>query len=169
MSESFTLHRITRVVATLLFLLALPALADDDRGRRALVSGDSVFSDCGEFAIYMSGDLNGCLDIFPRHFTCEELNGFARYREWGREVFRDDDGVSGFRTVYTLEGVYSQGFCNTFDFATQLAGGCDHKVFNGSGKFLGANGIITFNDIIPAAGVSGASNFLYHGELKFRD
>jgi hypothetical protein len=97
------------------------------------------------------------------------LNGFARYREWGREVFRDDDGVSGFRTAYTLEGVYSQGFCTTFDFATQLAGGCDHKVFSGSGKFLGANGIITFNDIIPVSGVSGASNFLYHGQLKYSD
>jgi hypothetical protein len=35
MSEAFTLHRITRIFAVLLFLLALPAMADDDRGRRA--------------------------------------------------------------------------------------------------------------------------------------
>lgn len=84
-------------------------------------------------------------------------------------MFTDDDGVRTFRTKYTLEGIYAQGFCSTFDFTTQLAGGCVHKVFNGQGKYRGANGSITFNDIIPEPGVSGASNFLYHGYLKFRD
>jgi len=133
------------------------------------VSGDSVFSACGDFAIELSGDLNGCLDIVPTRFTCQELNGFARYREWGREVFSDDDGVSWFRTRYSLEGVYSSGFCTSFDFLTQLAGGCDHKVFSGRGKYQGANGNIIFNDIIPNPGVSGASNFLYHGDLKYKD
>lgn len=153
----------------LVFTFAASAVSGDEAGGRQWVSGDSVFSDCGDFAIEMSGDLNGCLEIFPTHYTCDELNGFALYRERGTEVFTDNDGVSSFRTKYDLEGTYSPGFCTSFDFSTQLAGGCDHKVFSGEGKFRGANGIITFNDIIPVSGVSGASNFLYHGKLKYQD
>jgi len=157
------------LVLAVLFALAVPVLADQGHGGRETVSGDSVFSDCGGFAIELSGDLNGCLEIEPLRYTCDELDGFARYREWGREFFTDNDGKSTFRTRYDLEAIYSSGFCTTFDFATQLAGGCDHKVFSGRGKFQGANGLITFNDIIPEPGVSGASNFLYHGKLKYRD
>lgn len=155
----------------LALLFAAPAVADNGHGGRTLVSGDSVFSDCGDadLAIELSGDLQGCLEIFPMDYACDELDGFARYREWGREVFHDDDGVSGFRTRYALEAVFTQGFCDTFDFTTQLAGGCDHKVFSGQGRYRGANGSLTFNDIIPEAGVSGASKFLYHGYVKVRD
>ncbi len=146
-----------------------PAAADEGQGSRTRVSGDSVYSDCGTFATELSGDLNGCLDIVPQRFTCEEQNGFAVYREWGEEFFRDEDGESMFHTTYDLEGIYAEGFCTTFDFTTQLSGGCDHKVFNGNGKYRGSNGLIVFYDIIPEPGVSGASNFLYHGNVKYRD
>lgn len=171
-SGIITFHRPVAAKGLLLILfllLALPAMADNGHGGRTQISGDSMFSDCGDFALEMTGDLNGCLEIFPERFTCEELNGFAVYREWGEELFRDDDGVSTFRTTYDLEGVFAQGFCDSFDFSTQLAGGCNHKVFSGEGKFHGSNGLITFNDIIPAPGVSGASNFLYHGNVKITD
>lgn len=157
----------TGIACLLLVALAMPAMAG--QGGRTLVSGTSVFSDCGDFALEMTGDLNGCLEIFPEDFTCEELEGFARYREWGEERFLDDDGVSSFRTKYTVEGVYSQGFCTTFDFLTQLAGGCTHKVFHGRGRFQGTNGVLTFNDVIPDPGVSGATSFLYHGDIKIRN
>jgi hypothetical protein len=156
------------LLLVLLLVLALPAMADG-QGGRTQVSGDSVFSDCGDFAIEMTGDLNGCLEIFPERYTCEELDGFALYREWGEEQFRDDDGESSFRTKYDLEAAFTQGFCESFDFSTQLAGGCNHKVFSGEGKFRGSNGLITLLDIIPEPGVSGASNFLYHGAVKISD
>lgn len=153
----------------LFLLLALPAIAGTAQDGHTQISGDSVLSDCGDFALEMTGDLNGCLEIFPERFTCEELNGFAVYREWGEELFRDNDGVSSFSTKYDLEGLYAQGFCDSFDFSTQLAGGCSHKVFSGEGKFLGSNGLITFYDIIPVPGASGASNFVYHGDVKIED
>ena len=157
------------LLIALVLVLAAPAMAENGHGGRSLVSGDSTFSDCGNFAIEMTGDFNGCLEIFPSGYSCEELNGFAVYNEWGAEAFSDNDGVSSFQTKYTLEGIYAQGFCSSFDFATQLAGGCEHKIFSGTGRFLGSNGSITFNDIIPEAGVSGATNFLYHGYVKVRD
>ncbi|HET6564563.1 MAG TPA: hypothetical protein VFG52_04045 [Xanthomonadales bacterium] len=153
-------------VALTMLALAFPVIADNGQGGRTLVSGDSTYSDCGGLAIELTGDLNGCLEIFPTRYTCDELEGFARYREWGTEEFTDNDGVSTFHTTYDLEGIYTPGFCESFDFSTQLAGGCNHKIFSGRGKFLGSNGSITFNDIIPEPGVSGASNFLYHGNMK---
>jgi hypothetical protein len=159
------------LLVALLVAMAAPAMADNGHGGRTLVSGDSEYSDCGGpdvLAIAMTGDLNGCLGIFPSRYTCEELNGFALYSEWGTEEFSDDDGVSSFHTTYTLEGIYAPGFCETFDFATQLSGSCDHKIFTGQGRYLGSNGSITFNDIIPVVG-SGATNFLYHGYMKLRD
>jgi hypothetical protein len=157
------------VVLAMFFVFSVSVYAADGQGGRTRVSGDSVFSDCGEYALEMSGDLNGCLDIIPQRYTCEEVGDIAVYREWGEEFFRDEDGVSTFETKYDLEGIYTAGFCETFDFTTQLAGGCDHKVLKGRGKFRGANGIITFYDIIPDPGVSGASNFIYHGDVKYQD
>lgn len=157
------------VLLLLLCAAAIPALAGDGQGGRTLVSGNAVFSDCGStFAAELDGDLNGCLEVFPHGFTCEELNGFAVYNEWGEEFFTDDDGVSTFRTTYTLEATLAQGFCESFDFSLQLTGGCEHTIFSGTGKFRGANGSITLSDIIPVPGVSGASNFLYHGYVKMR-
>jgi hypothetical protein len=157
------------VLVALLVAIAAPAVADNGHGGRTLVSGDSVYSPCGELAIQMTGDLNGCLEIFPTRYTCEELQGFALYSEWGNEEFSDDDGVSSFHTKYTLAGIYAQGFCSTFDWSTQLSGGCDHQIFSGQGRFKGSNGSITFSDIIPEPGVSGASNFLYRGYMKQGD
>jgi len=159
------------VVLALFFALSVSVSAADGQGGRTQVSGDSVFSDCGGYAIELSGDLNGCLEIVPQRYTCEELNGFAVYREWGEEFFMDDDGESTFRTKYDLEGIYASGFCasDPADYSLQLSGGCDHKIFSGTGKFRGANGNIVFYDIIPEAGVSGATNFIYHGEVKYQE
>lgn len=47
----------------------------------------------------------------------------------------------------------------------QLTGGCDHRVIGTSGAFKGMRGLITFFDVIPDPGESGASNFLYRGRL----
>ena len=141
------------------------------------VSGDSVPSDCnngeGAGAILLSGDVEGCLTFFPEDFSCDELIGFDRYRESGTESFVGSlNGEAGeFTTTYVLEATYASGFCDAvaaggFPFELQITGGCDHTVTGVSGSFVGVSGLITFFDVIPVPGVSGASNFLYAGELE---
>lgn len=153
---------------------------DGDRAETVQVSGNAVPSECndgrGAGAIELTGDLEGCLTFFPKDFTCEELNGFALYNERGREVFEGSlNGESGkFRTKYTLEATYTQGSCAAFDaggfpFLNQLTGGCDHFVKGRNGVFDDARGLITFHDVIPEPGVSGASNFLYSGHIDLDD
>jgi len=148
---------------------------------RIVVSGDSVPSDCnkgrGAGAIKLSGDLEGCLTFFPERFTCNELNGFARYKEWGRELFIGKlNGELGlFRTTYKLVATYAQGSCDAirngdFPFENQLTGGCDHRVTGKKGAFEGVEGLITFFDYVPAPDLdgngSGATNFFYSGWLS---
>ena len=162
------------IAVSIAYAAGKPASANADGNgygnHRHAVSGDSVFSDCGDFAIELSGDLNGCLHIVPGSYTCSELNGFDQYNERGTELFEDEDGSSGFRTRYTLEARFSPGFCNSFNFALQITGGCLHTIVNasGRGKYRGAKGTITFSDVIPDPGESGATNFLYHGDLKLK-
>lgn len=143
------------------------------------VSGNSRPSDCngnrGAGAIFLRGDIRGCLIFFPAEFSCEELNGFDRYRESGRELFIGKlNGERGrFRTTYTLDATYAPGTCAAveaggFPFENQLTGGCDHRVIGKTGAFEGMRGLITFFDVIPDPGTSGASNFLYAGELHSR-
>jgi hypothetical protein len=142
------------------------------------VSGSAVPSNCAadDFALALSGDLEGCWTIFPESFTCEELNGFAWYTEAGREAF---DGTlhgepGSFVTTYTFEAAFAAGFCSTFDFHAELAGGCDHYVKGKSGSFTGVVGRITFVDIIPGIvtsgailpGPDGATDFFYIGQLN---
>lgn len=176
------------VFALTVLASASAALAGDDHDKKITISGNSTFSGCGlpasDFALDMTGDLEGCLTIFPRKSRCETLNGFDKYTEWGREVFVGSIkgvGSGTFKTKYIVEGVYAAGFCETLDsdadaFAKQLAGGCDHKVKGVSGDFKDLGGLIKFYDVIPgitAVGVGfpslGASNFLYEGKLKLDD
>lgn len=153
---------------------------DDDGGpHRVTISGDSTPSDCndgaGAGAIYLTGDIEGCLTFFPTRYTCDELNGFDRYREWGRETFEGSlDGEPGtFGTKYDLEATYASGFCDAveaggFPFELQLTGGCNHYIKGKTGAFKRARGLITFFDVIPDPGESGASNYLWAGYLTHR-
>lgn len=171
------------VIAVAVLASGSAALADG--GRATFVSGNSTFSDCGiegsDLALAMTGDLQGCWSVFVEGFSCKELPDFDLYFERGREVFVGTlRGKQGrFRTTYTIEGAYAKGFCQSFDFGQQLAGGCDHKVYGKSGVFREAEGLIEFLDVV--AGVTydqatgafgpgtGANNFLYYGHINLDD
>ena len=100
------------------------------------------------------------------------------YFENGREVFegtlRGDEG--GFTTEYTLEAAMASGFCQSFDFSLEVAGGCSHKIRGRSGVFKGANGLLRFLDVItgvtgdPVTGTfnagTGGNNFPYYGDIQ---
>ncbi len=164
------------LILMLVFTAPVGAANGDAAGEVMTVSGNSEPSDCnngeGVGAILLTGDVSGCLTFFPEDFSCDELNGFDRYRESGTETF--DGSLHGepgkFTTTYVLEATYAEGFCDQvneggFPFELQLTGGCDHTVTGTEGSFLDVIGLITFFDVIPVPGVSGASNFFYSGDL----
>ena len=167
------------LVALMVLALSAPVSAGGSGhdGRRVTISGDSEPADCnpgvGVGSIELTGDVAGCLSFFPEDYRCDRLNGFDRYRERGSESFEGTlYGEPGtFETTYTLEATYASGFCDAvaaggFPFELQLTGGCDHRVVGTSGAFDGVHGLITFFDVIPDPGTSGASNFLYAGHLR---
>ena len=147
------------------------------------VSGNSTFSDCGlpgsDYAISLTGDLEGCWSTFVQGYKCKELADYDLYFEEGREVFVGKyRGKQGrFRTTYTFEGAYAKGFCQSFDPTLEVGGGCNHKINGGSRVFADAKGLIKFIDVIagvtgdPVTGEfhagTGGNNFLYYGRIDF--
>ena len=170
------------IMGVLTALLLAGVSSASASGNSTFVSGNSTYSDCGlegsDLALAMTGDLEGCWSVFVEGFSCRELAEFDLYSERGREVFvgtlRGRQGT--FRTTYTLEGAYAKGFCQSFDFSQQLAGGCVHKVHGRSGVFKEAEGLLTFLDVVagvtsdPLTGAfapgTGAGNFLYFGRIR---
>ena len=158
------------------------ALAGGDK-KPVFVSGNSTASDCGlpgsDWAISLTGDLEGCWSSFIEDDQCKELQDYDLYIEKGREVFvgkfRGEQGR--FRTTYTFEAAYAKGVCQSGDFTLEVGGGCKHKVIGGSGVFADAEGLIKFIDVItgvtgdPTTGEfqagTGGNNFLYYGRIDF--
>lgn len=174
--------RITCVLASMLVAGGSAALANGNNNDRSVfVSGNSTYADCGvagsDFALMMTGDLEGCLSVFVEGFKCKELGDYDLYSEEGREVFVGNlHGKQGrFRTTYTFDAAMAKGFCQSFDLSLEVAGGCSHKVQGSSGVFKDAEGLIKFFDVIAnvtgnpvtgefAAG-TGGNNFLYFGRI----
>jgi hypothetical protein len=129
----------------------------------------------------MTGDFEGCLSTFVEAYSCKELADYDLYLEKGREVFVGKyKGRSGrFRTTYTFDGAYAKPFCQTFNTALEVGGGCNHKIEGRSGVFANADGLIKFIDVIagvtgdPVTGDfwagTGGNNFLYYGHLNFNE
>ena len=62
-------------------------------GESRFVSGNSTFSDCGldgsDYAISLTGDLEGCLSTFVQDFKCKDLADYDLYLESGRDAYGD--------------------------------------------------------------------------------
>lgn len=168
--------------ALLTAIMASGSIASASGDRSYVISGNSTFSDCGlngsDLGLLMTGDLQGCLSIFVKGYTCKELNGFDHYTERGREVYvgawRGKQGR--FATDYTVSAAYASGFCQSFDFSLQLSGSCTHNIHGQSGIFAGAAGVFTLFDVVtnvtgdPVTGAfapgTGANNFVYSGRIR---
>jgi len=163
------------VLASMILAGGSTALADGN-GKSISISGNSTFSNCGvagsDFALGMTGDLEGCLSIFVQGFTCKELADFDHYTERGREAFVGTlRGKQGrFTTNYTVDAAYAKGFCQSLDFSLELSGSCIHEILGRSGVFTDGEGVFTLFDVItnvtgdPVTGAftagGGANNFL---------
>ncbi len=169
-------------LASMMLVGGSAALAGGDK-KQVFVSGNSTFSDCGlpgsDFALALTGDLEGCLSTFVEDHKCKELADYDLYFEEGREVFLGKfHGKQGrFRTTYTFEGAYAKGFCQSSDPTLEVGGGCSHKIVGGSRVFEDAAGLIKFIDVIagvtgdPVTGEfqagTGGNNFPYYGGIHF--
>ncbi len=158
------------------------ALAGENE-KPVFVSGNSTFSDCGlprsDYALSLTGDLVGCWSAFIQGYKCKALTDYDLYFEEGREVFVGKyHGKKGkFRTAYTFEGVYAKGFCQSFEPALEVGGGCIHRIDGQSRVFANAKGLIKFIDVItgvtgdPQTGEfhagTGGNNFPYYGRIDF--
>ncbi len=130
------LHSITALAFAILLAGGSAALASEDKS--VFVSGNSTFSsDCGvqgsDYAILLTGDLEGSLSTFVQGFKCKELKDYDLYLEKGREVFIGTlHGKQGrFTTDYTFDAAYAKGFCESFDTSLEVGGGCIHKIQHG--------------------------------------
>jgi hypothetical protein len=137
-----------------------PALA----GGATQISGVASFDDVdvcdfrsrgADFALIMTGDLEGCLYTFVE---TAESSPSGTYRETGTELFVASDGVSTFETTYRFEAKYE----DVTDPATEIFGRCQHPIVEGSGTgiYEGVTGRIDFKDDVEAG------NFPYRGHLR---
>jgi hypothetical protein len=109
-----------------------------------------------DFALIMTGDLEGCLYTFVE--TQERLPS-GTYRETGTELFVASDGVSTFETTYRFEAKYE----DVANLSGEIFGRCQHPIVEGSGTgiYEGVSGQLFFKDDVEAG------NFPYRGHLRF--
>ncbi len=111
-----------------------------------------------DFALYLEGDLHGCLFVFVETYDCTPS---GTYIETGREHFIGEyNGEMGsFWTNYRFEAKYED--CPAL--TGEIFGRCQHPIEAGSGEgvFEGVSGRIDFQDDIEA------ENFPYRGHLRY--
>jgi hypothetical protein len=138
-----------------------PALA----GGATQISGVAFFDEAdacdsasvgADFALLMTGDLDGCLYTFVE---TAESSPSGTYREMGTELFVASEGAGTFETTYRVEA--------KFEDVDTLAGTiferCQHPIVEGSGTGLyeGVSGQLFFRNDVEAG------NYLYKGHLRY--
>src|SRR5919107_917144 len=135
-----------------------PALAEG----ATQISGVAFFDDRGEcddpegegadFALIMTGDLEGCLYTFVE---TAESSPSGTYRETGTELFVASDGAGTFLTTYRFEAKYE----DVDNLSGEQFGRCQHPIVEGSGTgiFQGVSGQLFFKDDVESG------TFLYRG------
>ena len=108
-----------------------------------------------DFALIMTGDLEGCLYTF---IETAQSSPSGTYRETGTELFVDSEGAGTFETTYRFEAKYE----DVANLAGEIFGRCQHPIVEGSGTgiFEGVTGRLDFKDDVETG------NFLYRGHLR---
>src|SRR5919107_3778159 len=149
--------------ATLLALiLAAPAAL---AGGATQISGVAFFDEAdtcdsasvgADYALLMTGDLNGCLYTFVQ---TDQSSPSGTYRETGTETFVASDGSGTFETTYRFEAKYE----DVDTLSGEIFGRCQHPIVEGSGTGIydGVSGQLFFKDDVEAG------CFLYRGHLRY--
>ncbi len=118
-------------------------------------------SQSADFALKLTGDLEGCLYVFVEDHECSPS---GTYREAGRELFVGTyNGESGsFWTNYKFEAKFEGCSDDGFFLGAEIFGRCQHPIVKGSGDgvFTGITGRLDFKDDIETG------TFPYRGHLK---
>jgi hypothetical protein len=135
------------------------------------ISGKGLYADNTEcdyvgedadFALILTGDLEGCLFAFVDEYECSPS---GTYREVGREYFvgtyKGEAGSfwTNYRFTSKFEGCSEDGFF----LGAEIFGRCQHPIQAGSGDgvFEGVTGRLDFKDNVETG------EFPYSGHLKF--
>ena len=149
--------------ATLLALiLAAPAAL---AGGATQISGVAFFDEAdtcdsasvgADFALLMTGDLDGCLYTFVQ---TAQSSPSGTYRETGTELFVASDGAGTFETTYRFEAKYE----DVDTLSGEIFGRCQHPIVEGSGTGIydGVSGQLFFKDDVEAG------TFPYRGHLRY--
>jgi hypothetical protein len=149
--------------ATLLALiLAAPAAL---AGGATQISGVAFFDEAdtcdsasvgADFALLMTGDLDGCLYTFVQ---TAQSSPSGTYRETGTELFVASDGAGTFETTYRFEAKYE----DVADLSGEIFGRCQHPIVEGSGTgiYESVSGQLFFKDDVEAG------TFPYRGHLRY--
>ena len=160
------IRRLTVLVAATLLALILAAPAAL-AGGATQISGVAVLDEAdicdsanvgADYALLMSGDLEGCLYTFVDKDTVQRSPS-GTYRETGRELFvsSDPERAGTFTTTYRFEAKYE-------DVETpsgEIFGRCQHPIVEGSGTgiYEGVTGMLFFKDDVETG------EFFYRGHL----
>jgi len=110
-----------------------------------------------DYALYLTGDLSGCLYTFVETSTCSPS---GTYVETGHEIFVGEgpNGSGTFSTNYRFEAKFHD--CS--NLGGEIKGRCQHPIVSGSGTgdFLGVKGQLNFKDDVVLI------EFPYTGHLK---
>ena len=162
MKRRLTILALTTLAVVALFSVVAttpsPALA----GGATQISGVGVFDEddtCdsasvgADFALIMSGDLDGCLYTFVE---TSESSPSGTYRETGTELFVASEGAGTFETTYRFEAKFDEA-------GEEIFGRCQHPIVEGSGTgiYEGVSGRLDIKDDVEAG------CFLYRGHLQY--
>lgn len=115
-----------------------------------------------DFALGLTGDLEGCLYAFVDSYDCSPS---GTYREEGREYFVGTyDGAAGtFWTTYKFEAKFEGCTEDGHFVGAEIFGRCQHPIVKGSGTgvFEGVEGRLDFKDDVESG------TFPYRGHLRF--
>ena len=137
-----------------------PALA----GGATQISGVGYFDEAdtcdsasvgADFALIMSGDLDGCLYEFVE---TRQSSPSGIYLETGRDLFVASEGAGSFETTYRFEAKYE----DVSNLAGEIFGRCQHPIVesSGTGIYEGVSGQFDIKDNVEAG------SFLYRGHLR---
>ncbi len=137
------------------------------------ISGIAYFDDTGtcddpitneagaspDFALIMTGDLEGCLYTFVETFECHPG---GTYKETGNEIFVGDGSPGNDGTFTTSYQVIAK-FNDCPNLADQIWGMCHHPIVanSGTGDYEGVRGRFDIKDDLVAG------NYPYTGHLQF--
>jgi hypothetical protein len=137
-----------------------PALA----GGATQISGVAFFDEAdacdsasvgADFALLMTGDLDGCLYTFVE---TAESSPSGTYRETGTELFVASEGAGTFETTYRVEAKFE----DVDNLAGTIFERCQHPIVEGSGTgiYEGVSGRLDFRNDVEAG------NYPYKGHLR---